>query len=267
MIDIIVVGYPKSGNTWVTRLVAELVGCPVVGFLDDANNPEIAREGFNRKSNYQCFKSHHQLHELRGIETNDKKIIYVIRDPRDICISGSYYFHYERWSFLGKVIRRVLMNRKAHNKIYSNFLNQIITTRDYRIKLMAQAVLYGSKEVHDWVRIPWVTHYKPYIDNQHFFIKYEDLLCNPERECKQIVRFLGLDRNESLIKKAIEKQSFKNKKEEFIKNEMLHKAAHMRTGKKEQWKQELSEKVQKEFRTILTDELNQFQYPTNNGTK
>jgi hypothetical protein len=55
MVDVIIVGYPKSGNTWVTRLVAELIGCPVVGFLDYDDQPEIAREGLNRRSDYQCF--------------------------------------------------------------------------------------------------------------------------------------------------------------------------------------------------------------------
>lgn len=30
---IIVTGYPKSGNEWVSRLIAAVVGCPVSGFL------------------------------------------------------------------------------------------------------------------------------------------------------------------------------------------------------------------------------------------
>lgn len=31
---IIIVGYPKSGNTWLTRLVAQICNSPVAGFLD-----------------------------------------------------------------------------------------------------------------------------------------------------------------------------------------------------------------------------------------
>ena len=44
MKKIIIVGYPKSGNTWLTRLTADLVGCPVEGFL---YNPNIFNIGKN----------------------------------------------------------------------------------------------------------------------------------------------------------------------------------------------------------------------------
>ena len=37
-----VVGYPKSGCTWLTRLVAELLGCPVSGFLGAVNDDDDA---------------------------------------------------------------------------------------------------------------------------------------------------------------------------------------------------------------------------------
>ena len=80
MKEIIVIGYPKSGCTWATRLVAELVGCPVAGFwLSDKE--EIATEGQERISDYRCFKSHHQLSEL-GISPNhsEKRLIYILRD-------------------------------------------------------------------------------------------------------------------------------------------------------------------------------------------
>ena len=56
MKNIIVVGYPKSGSTWITRLTAELVGCPITGFWNQSNQNEIAREGQDRTSDFRCFK-------------------------------------------------------------------------------------------------------------------------------------------------------------------------------------------------------------------
>jgi hypothetical protein len=93
-------------------------------------------------------------------------------------------------------------------------------------------------------------------------VKYEDLLCEPGRQCERIVRFLGLERNEEQIKEAIRKQSFKNKKEEFLKRREFGKAAVMRTGKKEQWRQGLSKKTKKVFDKMLKSELSQLSYPT-----
>jgi len=51
---ILVVGYPKSGNTWLTKLVAALVDCPSKGYLEQDERIEISQEGLNRNSNYEC---------------------------------------------------------------------------------------------------------------------------------------------------------------------------------------------------------------------
>ena len=45
-------------------------------------------------------------------------------------------------------------------------------------------------------------------------------------------------------------------------NNQFRKANFMRTGKKEQWRQELSKKHNEMFKEILTDDLNLFEYPT-----
>jgi hypothetical protein len=255
--DIIIVGYPKSGNTWITRLVAELVGCPVVGFLN-SDHHEIAREGLERESNFRCYKSHHQAYELDEIDIKSKKIIYVLRDPRDICLSGSAYFVIERWPFLG----RLFSDYPKMYRIYKGINKLIISRSKYRIKRMAEAIIYGSREVHWWVRVSWAAHYKPYLEKNTFFVKYEDLLSNTKEECERIIDFLGIQRTDAQINAAIEKQSFKNKKKEFLKKGQQKKANFLRTGRKEQWREGLPLQQKKMFEEMLNTELIQFGYPT-----
>jgi len=256
--DIIIAGYPKSGCTWLTRLVAELVGCPVVGLLN-SDYDEMAREGLDRKSEFQCFKTHHQLHELRGIVTDDRhKVIYVVRDPRDVALSGAPFFFIVRWPFLVKFFG-IFPNG---TEIYRKYVNFFVTSKSCRIERMIHAVLKGSKQIHHQIPIPWAEHYRPYIENQYFFVKYEDLLDHPERECQRILGYLGMVRSDLQVREAIENQSFGKRKKEFLKNKDVPKAKFLRRGRKEQWRQDLSESQKNMFIRFLKDDLERLGYPT-----
>src|SRR5919204_3004579 len=92
--DIFIVSYPKSGNTWTRFLLANLTypeSCP-----DFANinrlipDPEaLAKRFMNRLPRPRIIKSHQYF------DPRYRRIVYVVRDPRDVAIS-QYYFHRKR---------------------------------------------------------------------------------------------------------------------------------------------------------------------------
>jgi len=214
--QIVVAGYPKSGNTWITRLVAELVGCPAKGFWGECDNPDIAIEGQERVSEYSCYKSHHQYHELMAAQDDtDVKIIYVIRDPRDVAISACGYF-----SDLD------ISNGEAGSAL----LDMPEFSR------MQNMVISGDNGVHHWCRISWRDHVIVFLQNQIFYVKYEDALDNPMTQCKRILKYLEIERSDEHIRSAIEKQSFKVKKKKFDDAGDKLKSWFMRSGEKDQWK-------------------------------
>src|SRR6185436_11037023 len=81
---VLVVGYPKSGNTWLTRLTAELLGAPVKGFWKEPHNDDVAIEGQGRLSDIEVFKGHHSYGAMRR-DFSLADVVYVVRD---VAISG-----------------------------------------------------------------------------------------------------------------------------------------------------------------------------------
>ena len=90
--NIICIGYPKAGTTWLTRLTAELIHAPVIGFWGEPNNYEVAIEGETRRSDYRVHKAHQQYKDLNPCGA---KLIYIRRHIKDVIISGQRYFHYD----------------------------------------------------------------------------------------------------------------------------------------------------------------------------
>jgi hypothetical protein len=256
MTNIIVAGYPKSGCTWVTRLVAELVGCPVAGFWN-SKQKEIAIEGQHRVSDFRCFKSHHQLSEL-GVDLNraDIRVIYVLRDPRDIAVSGAHHFDFDRYPRLTRLFSLLPKGRK----LYRHTLHRWLAPESYRMEKMTDALLHGSVEVHNWCRVSWSAHRRPYEASGVPVIRYEDLLAAPREQCAKILRHLGIERSDEEIDAAIRSQSFANKKAQFLKTGETGRAKFLRVGASGQWRQKLPAKAQELFAQNLGDELRECGY-------
>jgi hypothetical protein len=254
---IIVVGYPKSGNTWATRLVAQLVECPVEGFLY-SDHKEPAIEGSERASVHRVFKSHHQLHEIKSEDVQNAKIIYLLRDPRDVAISGRNYFTtvsgFKSVKLKeGSIVYRVF---KKTYQLYARFVDAFRLRKE-----MNKAVLQGNKLIHHWCRVSWKKHVEPYMKNDSFLkVRYEDLLSNTHNEAKRILHYLGLEKDGNSIRVAIEKQSFENRKNEFIKMGMKNEAEFLRKGKAQQWKVELGPEENQLFVAAFKNELEHFGY-------
>ena len=254
--NIIVVGYPKSGCTWATRLVAELVGCPVGGFWQ-SDKKEIAVEGEDRISDYRCYKSHHQLAEL-GVQPNEPEswIIYILRDPRDIAISGANHFQFDRFPKLAALFRSV----QRGEKLYRHTLYPLLVWQDYRLEQMTEALLHGSAAVHNWVRVSWRDHWRPYERAGVPIVRYEDLLATPVEQAGRILRHLGIERTPEQIATRGTKPIVRTQKGNASAAGETGRAKFLRVGKSEQWREKLPAVLQQRFAEELGMELAEWGY-------
>jgi hypothetical protein len=243
---IIICGYPKSGNTWLTRLIAEVVQCPVKGFWYEPENDEIAIEGSGRISEYECYKTHYRWNELQGslskYSVDNATIFYIVRDPRDVVVSVKEYFQFEKRYTKSSRLNRLL--RKLNPFKERDDYDQVITY-----------VLKGHENV-EWLKVPWQEHIRDYLHRNVYIIKYEDLLVDAQSEVKKIADKLSLDISDDQIQKAIFNQSFQKKKERLMSEGKIDKANFLRTGDKNQWKNTLNkkqvERICKDTDPILT---------------
>lgn len=85
--EVFVTGYPKSGNTWLSRLLGEVLNSPVRG---DGDKQPLASEGHDRPGDF-IVRQQHAVNE----DSKNNVIVGIYRDPRDVCVSCMYYWGIE----------------------------------------------------------------------------------------------------------------------------------------------------------------------------
>ena len=228
---IVVVGYPKSGTTWVTRLTAQLLDAPIKGYWREPATPEIAVEGTARVSGFEVFKSHHTYREIRDdVELRD--IVYVVRDVRDVAVSGACYFAFRPRQMLARLAFSL-------RKRVGGATGRLQDHR-HRLRQMLRVLADGDIRPSPWCAQPWDRHIAAFVNARAFIVRYEDLLATPERECSRLLHHLGVDSSCAHIRAAVAAQSFASAKRRFVEGGDLRRARFLREGRSGGWTSELS---------------------------
>lgn len=255
---VVICGYPRSGTTWLSRLVAELLGCPLKGNWGYSRQLPQDVEGLERRSDYACYKSHHRLSALTGpTDSQIHRLLYVVRDPRDVAISASHHFDVP-FPGLRRVTNRLPAGALLHGRL-SAFLNRAVPRR-LKKRRFIDAVMYGDPAISDWLAVPWREHVRPFRTASLPTVRYEDLLDDPVSACTYLLASIGVDKTETQIGQAIANQAFEKRKQEFRDQGQSYQYRFLRRGQQGYWKRDFTAAEKRAFARALGDDLESFSY-------
>jgi Sulfotransferase domain len=180
--DIFLVSYPRSGNTWTRFLIGNLVHQdePITFKNVESRIPEIYLSPdrvLRRLPRPRVLKSH------ECFDPRYKKIIYVVRDPRDVAIS---YYHYAikiRWI--------------EPNYPIEEFVPRYIAAEfDIRAKWAAS----WSDHVMSWMCMRNES-------NGFLLLRYEDMIENAEHELSRVACFLNIQPTAERLARTVQLSS------------------------------------------------------------
>lgn len=186
---------------------------------------------------------------------------HMIRDPRDVVISG-YHYHLwtkERWANtkigeLGPDIADywpLLPVKDILHLTYKEYLNSL----DKEAGLMAEISRASSTDIQDMVR--W-----DYGNLNIFNFKYEDIMRDEEGTFPRIFAHYGF--HDAAVARSTELAmgfSFKNQAKRDV--GQSQEKSHLRSGKAEQWRQEFSDAHKAYFKQLHGEDLIRLGYETN----
>ena len=179
--DVFLVSYPRSGNTWVRYLLANLLHPSMQWHIANLNRavPDIHQEIPHNyiESQPGIFKSHYPYCR------DYPRVIYICRDGRDVSLS--YYD---------------LRKKKGHYQ--KEF-------RDFLLEMLQGQMPYGSWQVHiqSWLFQP----YQPPL----LMVKSEQLYNDTPGTLQLLGDFLGFKWSDREIELAIGKSTFEKQKKDF----------------------------------------------------
>jgi hypothetical protein len=173
--DVFITSYTRSGNTWMRFMVGNLLDPdnPVTFLNVERRVPDMYKNAdwaLRRLPRPRVLKSHETF------DARYRRIIYIVRDPRDVAVSNY------NWEI----------------KLRSN-------PESYPIESSVPHWMAG----HSWPRIgSWADNVNSWLATRQghdsfLLLRYEDIQENPQRELARVAQFMSLNRDPERINQAI----------------------------------------------------------------
>lgn len=177
--DVFLTSYPRSGNTWTRFLVGNLVHTEqAVTFL---NVERLVPDMYKHSDRYlrrlprpRILKSHEVF------DPRYKRVIYIVRDPRDVAVSQ---YHWE-------------MKQKS-------------VKDEYPIEQFVPRWIEGIY----WSRLAnWGDHVTSWLSTRQghdsfVILRYEDLIANAQQELIKVANLLGIEPAKDRLARAVDLSS------------------------------------------------------------
>lgn len=179
--DIFIISFMKCGRTWLRYLIGNLIELKLFDKLEDKLS---YTDCISINEETPIIKAYHdgnphlkKNHSLKDINDSyaTKRILFLVRDPRDVSVSLYYHFKYR-------------------TKVYEGNID------DFTLKMIPLIINYYNNWI---IKSQSIKNFK--------LIKYEDLHHNPIKSIKTINKFCLLnEKSEKEINIVLENSSFKN---------------------------------------------------------
>ncbi|KAM3856401.1 amine sulfotransferase-like [Vipera latastei] len=240
--DIFIITYPKSGTIWTQNIVSLILH---EGHRDETENItlndrapwleyNILHVDFPSRPSPRLFTSHLPYYLVpKGLRSRRAKIIYVLRNPKDVMVSN-YHFH-------------KLSVKIETPKDFSTFFE----------KFLAGKVFCSS----------WLDHVEGWYahkdDFNILFLSYEEMKKDLRRSVLKICNFLGKQLTEKEVDDVVDKATFDNMKVDsranytFMPSDILDfsKGNFLRKGTVGDWKNIMTVAQSERFDRVFKERM------------
>ncbi|MHB8777721.1 MAG: sulfotransferase family protein [Anaerolineales bacterium] len=185
----------------------------------------------------------------------DAKLVYIVRDGRDVLISERFRNFVEESKFLSAEDKRIIEDLRKDQTTFTNGHRSLFT--ETFVRRVAGGWVKNLQETEDEGRRLFGDHY--------FGMRYEDLLEKPFDGMNELWKFLGVKKVEKSMDKTLRAEMASNPDEEWQARRNEGIAAFLPKGQAGNWQRLFTEKDKSIFKEVAGDMLIKWKYERDGG--